>query len=88
MFAVERYVGLDVYHRFWLDVGKAIQDKAPTVKAGLARLKEVKDYIKATVAAAFKKIGGAAGSVTRQSVATLAQNALKETFTVFESYAI
>ena len=86
MFAVERYVDLDVYHRFWLDVGKTIQDKAPSVKAGLARLKEVKDYIKETVAAAFKKAGGAA-ALTRQKVAKLAQDALKETFTVFESYA-
>jgi hypothetical protein len=86
MFAVERYVALDVFHRFWLDVGKTIQDKAPSVKAGLARLREVKDYIKETIAAAFKKVGGAAG-LTRQKVTKLAKDALKETFTVFDSYA-
>lgn len=85
VFAVERYVALDVFRRFMLDVGKTIQDKAPTAKAGLARLKEAKDYIRETVAAAFKKVGTAAG-LTRQKVVALAKGALTETFTVFESY--
>ena len=85
LFAVERYVALDVFRRFMLDVGKTIQDKAPTAKAGLARLKEAKDYIKETVAAAFKKVGIATG-LTRQKVVALAKDALKETFAVFESY--
>jgi len=39
LFAVERYAALDVFRRFQLDVGKVIQDKAPTPKAGLSRLK-------------------------------------------------
>ena len=85
LFAVERYVALDVFRRFMLDVGKTIQDKAPTAKAGLARLKEAKDYIKETVAAAFKKVGASTG-LTRQKVVALAKDALKETFAVFESY--
>ena len=86
MFAVERYVAVDVFRRFSLDVGKTIQDKAPTIKAGLVRLKEVRDYIKETVSAAFKKVGSAA-SLTASKVAMLSSAALKETFTVFESYA-
>jgi hypothetical protein len=85
LFAVERYAALDVYRRFRLDVGKTIQDKAPTVRAGLARLKEVKDYIKETVSAAFRKLTKAATLTSRQ-VARLTQGALKETFDVFESY--
>lgn len=85
LFAVERYVALDVFRRFNLDVGKTIQDKAPTVKAGLARLKEAKDYIKETVAAAFKRVGTTSG-LTRQTVVALAKRALQETFAVFESY--
>jgi hypothetical protein len=47
----ERFVAIDVFRRIQLDVGKTIQDKAPTAGAGLARLKEVKDYVKETVAA-------------------------------------
>lgn len=85
-FAVERYVAYDVYRRFRLDVGKTIQDKAPTVRAGLARLKEVKEYIKESVSAAFRKIAGVATLTSRQ-VAKLAHTALKEAFGVFESYS-
>ena len=85
LFAVERYAALDVFRRFQLDVGKAIQDKAPTAKAGRARLKEVKDYVKETVSAAFRKLAGAATLTTRQ-VATLTRGALREAFSVFESY--
>lgn len=86
LFAVERYVAYDVYRRFRLDVGMAIQEKAPTVQTGLARLKEVKEYIKETVSAAFKKVGAAA-RLTSREVARLAQRVLKETFGVFESYS-
>jgi hypothetical protein len=85
LFAVERYAALDVYRRFQLDVGTAIQAKASTPTAALARLKEVKDYIKETVSAAFRKLAGAATLTTRQ-VSTLTRNALREAFSVFESY--
>ena len=60
-FAIEHFVAIDVYRRFHLDLGKTIQDKAPTATVALARLKEVKNYIKETVAAAFRKLR-AAGS--------------------------
>jgi len=86
LFAVERYIAYDLYRRFCLDVGKTIQDKAPNVRAGLSRLKEVREYIKETVAAAFKKVGSAVTLTSRQ-VAKLAQNVLKEAFSVFESYS-
>lgn len=85
LFAAERYVALDVYRRIQLDVGKVIQAKAPTHKAGLARLKEVKNYVKETVSEAFRRLATGAALTARQ-VVTLSQRALKETFTVFESY--
>src|SRR5437870_4105465 len=36
VFTIERYVALDIYNRFRLDVGQAIQDKAPSAETGLA----------------------------------------------------
>ena len=86
LFAVERYLAQDVYRRFELDVGMAVQQKAPTLSEALARLKEVKDYIKETIAAAVKKVGTPA-KMTAQAVAKLADSVLLETFKVFESYA-
>lgn len=84
--AVERFVAIDVYQRAMLDIGKAIQTKAPTATVGLARLKEVKEYIKQTVAAAFRKLRGNGQRVTTGRVNQVVRAALEETFRVFEEY--
>jgi hypothetical protein len=86
-FAVERYVAMDVYRRFDLDVGKHIRDKAPGVAAGLSRLKQAREYIKETVAAAFRKLRTAGQSVTAGRVTELVRAALTESFQVFEGYS-
>ncbi len=85
--AVERYLAHDIYRRFFLDLGKTIQDKAPSAVAAMARLKEVKNYIKQTVAAAFRKLAAAGNPLTRSKVNNVVTTALHETFQVFEGYA-
>lgn len=85
-FTIERFVANDVYRRFQLDLGKVIQDKAPTATVGLARLKEVKNYIKETVAAAFRKLRSAGSRVTTGRVNAFVRDALSETFAVFDGY--
>lgn len=84
--ATERFVGIDVYRRIQLDLGKTIQEKAPTAAAGLARLKEVKDYVKETVAAAFRKLRANGIRITTGGVNQVVRAALSETFAVFEGY--
>jgi hypothetical protein len=86
-FVIERFVGMDVYRRFALDLGKTIQDKAPSAATGLARLKQVKDYVKETVAAAFRKLRDAGQRLTGGRVAQVVRAALRETMDVFEGYA-
>ena len=54
VYAIEHYLALDVYGRFALDLGKTVQDKAPSATSALSRLKEVKDYVKQTVSAQFR----------------------------------
>lgn len=85
-FAIERYVGFDVYQRFALDLGKIIQDKAPSPTTALRRLKEVKDYIKETVSASFRKLKAAGQSLSRGSVSRTVQAALADALSVFEHY--
>ena len=87
VFAVERYVALDVFRRFALDLGKTIQEKAPTAVAALSRLKQVREYAKETVAAAFRKLRAAGRTITTGRVGRLVRDALRETFEVFEGYA-
>jgi hypothetical protein len=86
LFAIERYVAVDVYNRFHLDVGMAIQDKAPGIVTALARFKEVKDYIKETVSAAFRQVRAAGQVLNARHIAQMVTRALRETFRVFEDY--
>ena len=86
-FVVERFVGMDVFRRFMLDVGTTIQDKAPSASTALARLKEVREYIRETVSAAFRKIRDAGQKLTGGRVGQLVQRALVAAFDVFSGYA-
>src|SRR5262249_54588515 len=85
--AIERFVASDIYRRIQLDLGKTIQDKAPNATVGLARLKEVRNYVKETVAASFRALRAAGGTLTTGRVHDFVRAALSQTFQVFESYA-
>lgn len=87
IFAIERYVALDVFRRFVLDVGKTIQNKAPNVKAALSRLKEVKDYIKQVVAAAFRRAREKGQALNSGQSRRVVQGALSDALQVFDHYA-
>lgn len=85
-FAIERFVACDVYRRFELDVGKTVQNRAETISTGLARLKEVREYIRETIAAAFRKLNQVGQRVTSGRIGQVVRAALRETFEVFEDY--
>ena len=84
--AVERFIGWDVFSRFELDLGKTIQEKAPSVASALSRLKEVRDFITQTVAAEFRKLVGGAATLGSSKVATMVRDALGLAIGVFEGY--
>lgn len=85
--AIERFTAHDVYRRFDLDVGQTIREKAPSVVTALSRLKQARDYVKETVAAAFRKLRDAGRALTAGRISELVRAALRETFDVFEGYA-
>jgi hypothetical protein len=86
-FAIERFTGSDVFRRIELDVGKTISEKAPSASAALARLKEIRDYVKETVSAAFRKLRAAGRTLTVGRIAHVVRDALADTFQVFEGFA-
>lgn len=86
-FAIERFTAIDVFRRFELDLGKTIVEKAPSAVTALSRLKEVRDYVKQSVAAAFRKLRDAGRSLTSGRISQVVRDALRETFEVFEGYA-
>lgn len=86
-FAIERYTALDVFRRLELDLGKTILEKAPSATTALSRLKQVRDYVKETVAAAFRNLRDAGRPITSGRVSQVVRDALLDTFQVFEGYA-
>lgn len=86
-FAIERFTAMDVFHRFHLDVGKTIVEKAPSAMTAVSRLKQVRDYVKEAVAASFRKLRDAGKSLTSGRISHVVRDALRETFLVFEGYA-
>ncbi|HLV88259.1 MAG TPA: Qat anti-phage system associated protein QatB [Candidatus Sulfotelmatobacter sp.] len=86
-FVVERFVAMDVYHRFILDLGKTIQDKAPSAASGLTRLNEVRQYIKETVSESFQKLREPGQGLSPAEVKESVRLALLETMQAFEAFS-
>jgi hypothetical protein len=84
--AIEAFVAGDLYGRFYLDLGTHVIENAPSTSAGLSRLKEVRDYIRETVAEAFRNLKAKGESLSKSRVATVVRDAIRETFAVFEAY--
>ncbi len=85
-FVVQRFVGLDVYNRFCLDLGEKLDEHASSASVAAARFAEVREYIAATVAAEFDKLWAAGVTPASPDLARVTQGALRETFKVFEGY--
>jgi len=84
--AVERFVAGDVFRRIDLDIGRTIREKAPNAATGLGRLKEVREYVRETVSASFKKLRETGQRLAAGRITQIVQSAIRETFQVFEGY--
>jgi len=87
-YAVERFVALDVFNRFVLDVGLAIQASAPNAIQALSRLDEAKDYIAQTIGSAFRSMESKGVTVTSSTISSLVRTVLQDAFEVFEEYVL
>lgn len=85
--AIERYVASDVFRRFELDIGKTIIGRAPNAATGMGRLKEIREYVRETVAASFRQLRDAGHRLATGRITQIVQSALRETFQIFEGYA-
>lgn len=87
LFTIERFVAQDVFNRACLDLGKHIQDSAPSASAALARLAEIRDYIRQVISSAFRKLRSAGQPLNAQRAAGMAREALSDALKVFEAEA-
>ncbi len=83
LFVVERYTALDIFNNLALNIGKALQEKAPSISAGLIRLRELKNYVKQTVAAQFRNVRKAGQTLSPRTVAGIVRQTIQQTFDVF-----
>jgi hypothetical protein len=86
LFAIERFIAIDVFNRIILDVGKVMNEKAPTARAALSRMKEIRDYVRETIAAKFRALRKSASALSARAISGLASQAMLEAFGVFEDY--
>ncbi|MFP8966446.1 Qat anti-phage system associated protein QatB [Pokkaliibacter sp. CJK22405] len=85
-YAIERFTAMDVFHRYELDLGKTVQEKASSALVAVRRLKEIKEYIKECVSASFRTIAATGARLTTGRISQVVTQALQETFEVFEGY--
>ncbi|MFT3697730.1 MAG: hypothetical protein QM831_31615 [Kofleriaceae bacterium] len=83
---VETYVANDVFHRIDLDLGKTLQDNAPSIVTAMARHEEIRNYVREAVADSFRRLKAAGQALTRHSMTQIIGAAISETFIVFEGY--
>jgi hypothetical protein len=86
-YLAEAFVAGDIFGRLFLDLGKQVIENAPSTAAGLSRLKEIRDYVRETVAEAFQSLRAKGMSFPKSRAATIVRDAIRETFIVFEGYA-
>jgi len=80
------FIGNDIFNRVWLDVGKSVQDNAPTAGIALQRLKDMKQYIKSEVARVFRDEKSTNTRWTAEAVQRLANDVIAKTISIFEDY--
>jgi len=85
-FVIECFVARDVYNRFHLDLGQTILNSAPSAAAAAARSKEVLDYVRQTVSAAFRNLASTRQTLVASRVAQVVQAAVRDALVVFDEY--
>jgi vacuolar-type H+-ATPase subunit E/Vma4 len=86
LFAIEHFIAIDVFNRIILDVGKTLNERAPTAGAALSRMKQIKEYVRETIAAKFRSLRKSASALSARVISRLASQAMREAFGVFEDY--
>ena len=83
---LERHIMYEIVQRIELDVGKAIIGKAPSPASAIERMKEMREYVEESVAAAFRANRSEGRELEASKAAQLSSSIIEDTFAVFEEY--
>ena len=81
---VEIYTAEDIFRRLALDVGKHIHDTSPTASDALARLGQIREYVREVVSDSFKRLRDAGTQLNTGHVSAVVRSALSAALEVFE----
>ena len=81
---VETYAAEDVFQRLVLDVGKHVHETSLSASEALARLRQIRDYVREVIAVAFKRLRDAGTQLNTGHVSTIVRSALSVAMEVFE----
>lgn len=83
---LERHIMYEIVQRIELDVGKSIIERAPSPASAIERMKEMREYVEESVAAAFRANRQDSGSIDASEMVKLSSAVIRDTFAVFEEY--
>lgn len=83
---VESFVAHDLCIRIELDVGRSIQSRAGDPATAVRRLEEMREYVMASVRAAFAARRDRGERLSRTRALSVVANVLQDTLSVFEEY--
>lgn len=85
-YAIERYLGRDLCNRILLDVGLAIEAKAPSSAVAIARIEEMREFVMSKVAACARAMKERGAQWSKATAAKFAAKVIRQTLDIFEDY--
>ncbi len=81
---IESFLGYEAFHRLSLDIGQVFESSSLSPRDSVARMKEMRDYLKAELSAQVEPLRSDASHATSSQLQSILQSALENTFAVYE----
>lgn len=85
-FVVEKFISEATFNRINLDIGQHVQDNVLSAKEALSRLREMKEYVEASVKQAFTNGKAIAKTKRLDEVNSILNQVIVETLEIFQDY--
>jgi hypothetical protein len=81
---IESFLSYEAFHRLYLDIGQVFEDSSLNPRDRVKRVKEIQNYLQAEIKAQIEGLRVGTTSAGSEQLQSILQNALKNTFTVYE----
>jgi len=83
---IEGFLSESIYQRVRVDLGERIISAAPSLAAGMDRLREVREFVREQLSSVMRQQASLMSTVTSTAVVALARETIKLTAEIFEGY--